>query len=55
MNKRILVICILAILIALTLSGCMPGNERYTPDKPAGFYGVSGMAGLHHISYWGIV
>jgi hypothetical protein len=37
MNKRILVICILAILIALTLSGCMPGNERYTPDKPAGF------------------
>ncbi|HHU49875.1 MAG: hypothetical protein ACOYEH_02615 [Caldicoprobacterales bacterium] len=37
MEKRILLTGILVILIIFTLSGCMPGNGKYTSEKPAGF------------------
>jgi len=37
MKKKAVLTGILVVFIVLALSGCMPGNERYTPDKPAGF------------------
>lgn len=37
MNKRVLVI-LLVIMLGLLLTGCMPGNPRYTTEKPAGFF-----------------
>ena len=39
MKKKAVLTGILVVFIVLALSGCMPGNERYTPDKPAGFCG----------------
>ena len=36
-NKKILVLIMIA-LLALTLTGCMPGDEKYTQDDPAGFF-----------------
>ena len=36
-NKKILVLIMIA-LLAMMLSGCMPGDEKYTQDDPAGFF-----------------
>jgi len=37
MNKRVILILLLC-LVCLTLTGCLPGDERYTEEKPAGFF-----------------
>ena len=36
-NKKILVLIMIA-LLAMMLTGCMPGDEKYTQDDPAGFF-----------------
>lgn len=36
-NKKILVLIMIAVL-AMMLTGCMPGDEKYTQDDPAGFF-----------------
>ena len=38
MKKKIFIVCILAVSIPLILTGCIPGDGTYTPDKPAGFF-----------------
>ncbi len=38
MKKRSAVLLLVVILFCLLLSGCMPGNEIYTPEEPAGFF-----------------
>lgn len=43
MKKRILLLSIVIVLVAMLLSGCMPGNGRYTYNKPAGF-----LSGIWH-------
>ena len=38
MNKKaVLILALLLVLCLFTLTGCMPGDGTYTPDKPAGF------------------
>lgn len=36
-SKKILVLIMIA-LLAMMLTGCMPGDEKYTQDDPAGFF-----------------
>ena len=38
MKKKFLIACVLTVLFSMILTGCMPGDGAYTPDKPAGFF-----------------
>lgn len=35
---RSLLPILLSVLLAATLAGCFPGDERYTTNEPAGFF-----------------
>lgn len=35
---RPLLVLLLAVLVTLTLAGCFPGDDRFTPQEPAGFF-----------------
>ncbi len=37
MGKRILLLSIIAVIL-LSVTGCVPGDGTYTPEKPAGFF-----------------
>ncbi len=43
MKKKILILSILILLVTMLLSGCMPGDEKYTDNKPANF-----LSGIWH-------
>ena len=43
MSRKIILGALLIILV-LSLTGCMPGNQRYD-QQPAGFFWEFGMAG----------
>lgn len=38
MKKKLILLCILLIVIALLFTGCLPGDGTYTAAKPAGFF-----------------
>lgn len=38
MRKKVLLLSIMALLIILTLTGCVPGDGTHTSSKPAGFF-----------------
>jgi len=35
--SRKVILCLILVIMALVLTGCMPGDERYT-EQPAGFF-----------------
>jgi len=37
-NKKVLLIIALVVLIAIFLTGCVPGDGSYDADRPAGFW-----------------
>jgi hypothetical protein len=37
MKKKYIIFMIVAILVSLTLTGCIPGDGTYTSERPAGF------------------
>lgn len=43
MNKKYLILWMLVIIISMLLTGCMPGNGKYTHSDPAGF-----LSGIWH-------
>lgn len=43
MNKKYFILSILVIMLAMLLTGCMPGNGKYTSSDPAGF-----LSGIWH-------
>ena len=38
MNKKTVLLCVMAVASLLLLAACFPGNERYTYEQPAGFF-----------------
>ncbi|QOX62698.1 hypothetical protein FRZ06_04715 [Anoxybacterium hadale] len=38
MKKKIMILGILCAVMIFTMTGCIPGDGTYTPDKPAGFF-----------------
>ena len=38
MRKKIFVLSIVVILISFTVTGCIPGDGKYTSTDPAGFF-----------------
>lgn len=38
MKKKMLIVCIMAVSLSLSLTGCIPGDGSYTQDDPAGFF-----------------
>ena len=38
MNKKYMLLALLAVLALLLFTGCHPGHERYTMADPAGFW-----------------
>lgn len=38
MKKKIMILGILCAVMIITMTGCIPGDGTYTPDKPAGFF-----------------
>lgn len=38
MKKKVFTLSITAVLILLTLTGCVPGDDTYTSTDPAGFF-----------------
>ena len=38
MNKKTILLCVMAVAGLLLLTACFPGNERYTYEQPAGFF-----------------
>ena len=43
MNRKYLILSLIVIVISVLLTGCMPGNGKYTYSKPAGF-----LSGIWH-------
>ncbi len=43
MNKRHLILALVIIIVSMLVTGCMPGNAKYTPSDPAGF-----LSGIWH-------
>jgi len=38
MKKKILLLSVVAVMLLVLLTGCVPGDESYTEAKPAGFF-----------------
>lgn len=38
MKFKALILFLLGIFILMTVSGCMPGDEKYNEENPAGFF-----------------
>lgn len=38
MGYRKILLLFIVILLFLSMTGCMPGDRRYTQEKPAGFF-----------------
>lgn len=38
MKRKGMLLIVLIIIMAFTLTGCLPGDTRFTSDEPAGFF-----------------
>ena len=38
MNKKVVLLLLLVVIFAFTLTGCLPGDARFTAEDPAGFF-----------------
>jgi len=38
MNKKSILLIVLVAMMAVLLTGCLPGDSKYTSDDPAGFF-----------------
>ena len=38
LNKKILLVILVCLLVAIIVTGCIPGSNSYTYDSPAGFF-----------------
>lgn len=43
MAKRSMILTLLLLVVCMLLVGCLPGDDKYTEDKPAGF-----LSGIWH-------